>query len=47
MKKIVIIEKDCNNWKKIEINCNEKVAIIEKDCNEKIVMIKKFVLAIR
>ena len=47
MKKTVIIEKDCNNWKKIEINYNEKVVIIEKDCNEKIVMIKKFVLAMR
>ena len=36
MKKIVIIERDCN----------EKVVIIKKDCNEKIAMIKKFVLVI-
>ena len=47
IKKIVIIEKDCDNWKRLW--CLKKIVIIEKDCDnwkrlwwlKKIVIIEK------
>ena len=47
IKKIVIIEKNCNNWKRSWLL--KKTAIIKKDCNnwKRLWQLKKLMLAIR